>query len=180
LTVTASDVAASFGTPIVIKGTVSDIAAGTNQKEQAARFPNGVPAVSDASQSAWMEYIYMQKPKPTDVTGVPVTISVIDSNGNSRIIGTATTTSSGTYSLSWTPDIPGSYQVIAAFAGTNSYWPSTSQNAFDVTQAAQTPSPYPVTTLPPLEMYIIASVVAIIIAIAIVGVVMVMMLKKRP
>ena len=180
LTVTAPDVAAALGTPIVIKGTVTDIAAGTNQEEQAARFPNGVPVVSDSSQSAWMEYVYMQKPKPTDITGVPVTISVIDSNGNSRIIGTAKTTSSGTYSLSWTPDITGSYQVIATFAGTNSYWPSSSQNAFEVTQSEPTSSPYPVTTLPPIEMYIAAGVAAIIIAIALVGAVIVLMLKKRP
>ena len=35
---------------LVIRGTVTDISAGTKQKEQAARFPNGVPAVSDESQ----------------------------------------------------------------------------------------------------------------------------------
>ena len=54
----------------MIKGTVTDISAGTKQDQQAARFPNGVPAVSDESQSAWMEYVYMQKPRPTNVTGV--------------------------------------------------------------------------------------------------------------
>ena len=62
----------------MIRGTVTDIAAGTQQDEQAARFPNGVPAVSDASQGAWMEYVYMQKPKPTNVTGVPVSLDVVD------------------------------------------------------------------------------------------------------
>ena len=49
--------------------------------------PHGVPAVSDDSMSAWMEYVYMQKPRPTDTIGVPVTISVIDANGNYRQIG---------------------------------------------------------------------------------------------
>ncbi len=39
-----------------------DISAGTKQAEQAARFPNGVPVVADESMSAWMEYVYMQKP----------------------------------------------------------------------------------------------------------------------
>ena len=57
LTVTAPDLASQYGAPVIIRGTVTDIAAGTKQDEQAARFPNGVPAVSDASQSDWMEYV---------------------------------------------------------------------------------------------------------------------------
>ena len=87
LTVTAPDLAASSGQAVVIRGTVTDIAAGTKQEEQAARFPNGVPAVSDASMGAWMEYVFMQKPRPTDITGVPVSIDVVDGNGNFRSIG---------------------------------------------------------------------------------------------
>ena len=90
-TVTAPNIGATTATPIMITGTVTDISAGTKQNQQAADFPNGVPCVSDASQSQWMEYVYMQKPKPTNVTGVPVTLSVIDSNGNYRSIGTTTT-----------------------------------------------------------------------------------------
>ncbi len=35
------------GSSVVIRGTVTDIAAGTAQHEQKARFPSGVPAVSD-------------------------------------------------------------------------------------------------------------------------------------
>jgi hypothetical protein len=164
----------------VIRGTVTDISAGTKQNQQAANFPNGVPCISDASMSQWMEYVYMQKPMPTNATGIPVSIDVIDSNGNYRTIGTATTTSRGTYSLTWTPDIPGDYQVIANFAGTNGYWPSSSQTAFAVMPAAPTASPYPQVVLPPTEMYVIGVGIAIIIAVAIVGVVMVMMFRKRP
>ena len=59
----------------------------------------------------------------------------LDSNGNYRTIGTATTDASGTYSLTWTPDIPGNYTVIATFAGTNGYWPSSAETAFNVMQA---------------------------------------------
>ena len=70
LTVEAPKASIELGRSLVISGMVTDIAAGTKQIEQAARFPNGVPAVSDASQSAWMQYVYMQKPKPTDATGV--------------------------------------------------------------------------------------------------------------
>ena len=167
LTVTAPDVAAASGTPIVIRGTIIDIAAGTTQDEQAARFPNGVPAVSDASQGAWMEYVYMQKPKPTDITGVPITLSVIDSNGNSRNIGMVTSDASGMFTLTWTPDIEGSYTVVANFAGSNSYYPSSAESSFAVQAAVPTPTSQPQIALPPTEMYILAMGIAIIAALAI-------------
>src|SRR5690606_38338630 len=81
-TVTASPKVTTYGSSVLVEGTVIDIAAGTEQNEQAARFPNGVPAVSDESMSAWMQYVYMQKPKPTDVTGVVVELFVLDANNN--------------------------------------------------------------------------------------------------
>jgi len=175
LTVEAPMAGVAQGTSIVIRGRVTDIAAGTEQV--AARFPNGVPAVSDDSMSHWMEYVYMQQPFPTNTTGVPVMVNVIDSNGNYRNIGNATSDSSGMFSLSWTPDIEGAYTVIATFAGSDSYWPSYSETSFVVDAAAPTASPYPVTTMPPTEMYIAGSTVAIIIAIAIVAI---LLLRKRP
>jgi hypothetical protein len=171
-TVSAPDVAASFGTPIVIKGTVTDVSAGTQQATVKADFPNGVPVASDASMSDWMSHVYQQAPFPTNFNGVPVTISVIDSNGNNRIIGTTNTTSAGTYSFTWTPDIPGNYMVIASFAGTNGYWGSSSENAFVVSATAPTATPTPASnlaTMSALTIGIAASVIAIIIAIAIVG-----------
>ena len=177
MTIEAAKQATKVGESIVISGTATDIAAGTKQSEQAARFPNGVPAVSDASQSAWMEYVYMQKPRPADATGVPVTISVVDANGNYREIGTTTTDADGFYSLNWKPDIEGKYTVYASFGGSESYWPSHAVSAFAVDSAPPTPSPYPVTTQPPTDMYIIGSTVAIIIAIALVGL---LILRKRP
>jgi hypothetical protein len=180
LTVTAPLADIALGSGLVIRGTVTDISAGTKQDEQAARFPQGVPAVSDASMSAWMEYIYMQKPKPTNATGVPVSIDVIDANGNYRNIGTTTSDTSGMFSFQWTPDITGKYTVIATFAGSNSYWPSTAETSFAVDPVAPTAAPQPEISLPPTEMYIGAATAAIIIAIAIVGVVMVLMLRKRP
>jgi hypothetical protein len=177
MTVEAPKSAITLGGSLIISGTVTDIAAGTTQKEQAARFPNGVPAVSDASQSAWMEYVYMQKPRPTNTVGVPVTISVVDANGNYRDIGTVTSDSDGFYSLNWKPDIEGKYTVYASFGGSESYWPSHAVSAFAVDSAPPTPSPYPVTTQPPTDMYIIGSTIAIIIAVAIVGL---LILRKRP
>ena len=178
-TVTAPSSGLTFGQPVVIKGTVMDISAGAQQTEQAANFANGLPVASDASMTAWMGYVYQQQPMPTNFTGVPVSIQVVDSNGNFRSIGTATTDSTGSYNLLWTPDISGSYQVIATFQGTKGYWGSYATTAFDVMPAAPTASPYPVTTLPPTETYIAEAAIAIIIAIAIAVVVIVLMLRKR-
>jgi hypothetical protein len=180
LTITGPEISSPLGLPVLLKGTVIDIAAGTKQSEQAARFPNGVPAVSDESMTQWMEYVYMQKPKPTDVTGVPVSIDVVDANGNHRNIGSTTSDSSGTFSYPWTPDIEGKYTVIASFAGSESYWPSSAENSFVVSSAAPTASPYPVANLPPTDMYIAAATAAIIVAIAIGFAITILVLRKRP
>jgi hypothetical protein len=178
-TVQAPMTAITAGNSVVIQGTVIDIAAGTKQNEPAARFPNGVPAVSDASMSAWMEYVYMQKPRPANATGVEVTIDAIDPNGNFIHIGTATSDTSGTFGYAWTtPDVPGKYTIIATFAGSESYWPSYAETYTAISEAPPAPAaPEPAAPLPPYEMYTIGTGVAIIIAVAIVGL---MILRKRP
>jgi outer membrane protein assembly factor BamB len=167
------------GNSVLIEGTVIDIAAGTKQDEQAARFPNGVPAVSDESMSGWMEYVYMQKPKPTDTTGVEVVLSVLDSNNNTREIGKTTSDANGFFSFQWTPDIPGKYTVHANFLGSDSYWPSRAEAAFVVDEAAtpaETPGyPQPIDN----TLTIVGVGIALLIAIAIVGAVMVTMFRKR-
>jgi hypothetical protein len=181
LTVEAPKAAIGLETSLVISGTVTDISAGTKQQEQAARFPNGVPAVSDAAQPQWMEYVYMQKGRPTNTTGVPVSIDVIDSNGNYRNIGTTTSDASGAFSLQWTPDIAGKYTVVATFAGSESYWPSYSETSFAVDPAAATP----VSTVAPgqsvSDMYFVPAVAGIIVAIFVVGAILaILLLRKRP
>ena len=181
LTVTAPNVAVNVGTPLVIRGTITDISAATTQEEQAARFPHGVPAVSDESQSAWMEYVYMQKAKPTDTTGVPVTLSVIDSNGNYRTIGTTSTDSSGMFTYAWAPDIEGSYTVIATFSGSNSYYGSSSESSFYAIAAAATPIPSPEPQSSAVEQYFIPTIAGLFVLIIIVLVMLViMMTRKRP
>ena len=180
-TVSAPDIAASFGTPVVISGTVTDISAGTKQTEQAADFPNGVPCSSDASMTAWMGYVYQQQPIPTNFTGVPVQIYVLDSNGNHRLIGTAMTDTSGTYSLAWTPDIAGNYTVYAQFAGTNGYWPSSAEAGFVVMNAPTatvTPSATPTSVA---DMYFVPAIAGIFVVLIIVLALVVLgMLRKRP
>jgi hypothetical protein len=178
-TVEAPMTAITAGNSVVIRGTVTDISAGTKQKEQAARFPNGVPAVSDASMGDWMEYVYMQKPRPANATGVEVTIDAIDPNNNFIHIGTATSDTSGSFSYAWkTPDVPGKYTVIATFAGTESYWPSYAENAMYVEEVPPaTPPPPAAAPLPPFDLYILIATVVIVIAIAIVGI---LLFRKRP
>jgi hypothetical protein len=178
-TVSAPDVAAAFGTPVVIKGTVTDISAGTKQNQQAADFPNGVPCVSDASMTDWMGYVYQQKPLPADAVGVDVTLSVLDSNDNYRDIGTVTTDVNGFFHYTWTPEIPGDFTVYATFEGTNGYWPSNAVTAFTVMEAPEaTPPP----TAPPAsntDTYVTGFGIGIIIAIIAVGLVIVLVLRKR-
>jgi hypothetical protein len=180
LTVTAPDLAAASGQAVVIKGTVTDISAGTQQSTQAADFPNGVPVASDASMTQWMAYVYQQQGFPANFTGVPVTVSVVDSNGNFRTIGTTTSTSSGTYSLTWTPDIAGDYTVVANFAGTNAYWPSSSMTSFNVAQAHPTIAPTTSPVASNTDTYVLSSAAAIIVVIIIVGAVSILMQRKKP
>jgi outer membrane protein assembly factor BamB len=176
-TVSIQNDAVTLGNSVMIKGTVIDIAAGTKQNEQAARFPHGVPAVSDASMGAWMEYVYMQKPYPTNATGVDVTLDAIDPNGNFIHIGTVTSDTSGMFKKFWTPDVPGEYTVIATFAGTESYWPSYAETAAGVSEAPTvTPPVEQIVQLPPFDLYILIATIAIIIAVAIVGI---LLLRKR-
>jgi outer membrane protein assembly factor BamB len=179
VTVEAPLVSATLGSSITIRGTVTDTSPGTQESELALRFPAGVPAVSDDSMSKWMEYLYMQQARPTDTVGVPVTLSVVDANGNYREIGT-TTTSDGFFSYNWSPDIEGQYIVYASFAGSESYWPSHAMTSFAVDPAPATLEP----TQPPsasiADQYLLPGIAAIIVVIIIVGAAIILVLRKRP
>ncbi len=181
MTVSAPDVSIASGSSISIKGTVTDISAGTKQSVQAAKFPNGVAAVSDASQKQWMEYVYMQKPRPTTVTGVPVTISVVDSNGNYREIGATTSDADGFFSLNWKPDITGQYTVYASFAGSASYWPSHAVTSFAVDPAAATPPPTAAPIQSAADMYFVPAIAGLFVLVIVVAIVLaLLMLRKHP
>lgn len=179
LTVEAPMTSIELGKSLVIRGSVTDIAAGTEQNEQAARFPNGVPAMSDGSMKEWMEYVYMQKPKPTEATGVPVKIEVIDANDNRRTIGTATSDTSGFFTLSWIPDIEGDYKVIATFEGSESYWPSSAETSFVVDPAPAAPAE-PQPEIPSMaDTYFLPSISGMAVMLVIVVVLLVLLLFKK-
>ncbi len=171
------------GSSAIIQGTVMDTSPGTTQLAQAADFPNGVPAVSDASVESWMEYVYEQQAMPTNATGVPVSLDAIDPNGNYIHIGNATSDLRGIFSYAWMPpNVPGKYTIITTFAGSNSYWPSSAETNVVVSAAPATPAPTAVplnesTLESSLMSYVVIASIAIIIAIAIVGL---LLLRKRP
>jgi hypothetical protein len=181
ITVNAPQVGVTTATPVTITGMVTDVSAGAKQEAVAANYPNGLPVVSDASMSSFMETVYMQQPDPHNETGVPITLSVVDANGNYRTIGSTTTDGTGSYGVTWTPDIAGSYTLIATFAGSGAYYGSTAQTHFYAVEAT-TPAP---TTAPPTGNYatttdFILGVAAIIVVLVIIGALIMMMLRRRP
>ncbi len=178
-TVAASPKVSVHGSSVLVEGSVIDISAGTMQDEQAARFPNGVPAMSDASMTDWMGYVYQQKPLPANATGVNVTITVLDPNNNCYNVATATSDTNGFYSATFTPQVPGKYTIFASFTGTNGYWPSQAVTAINVEEAPAATAP---PTAPPAslaDIYFLPMSIIILIAVIVATIVMVLMLRKR-
>jgi len=175
-TVTAPQTAVPAGTTMLIQGSVLD---------QSPAQP-GTPCVSASSMTTMMEYLHKQQPidglwHNETITGVPVKILAIDSNGGVTELGTATSDMSGKYQLTWTPTNADAYKITATFAGDDSYGSSWDETGL-VVGTTSTTSPTTTTTVnmvdftAPLATYIALGVIAIIIAIAIVGV---LILRKR-
>ena len=178
---TATTVTATPGTAnlITIQGTVTDQSPG----QTALGIPEkGTPAISDEYMTPWMNYLFMQDPKPNNATGVPVTVSITDPNHNIIANLNATSDINGVYAISWTPpSITGTYIFTASFAGSNSYYPSRGETGFSVGETTT-----PTTTAVPnanlattadIMTYFIVGVIAMIIAVAIATV---LILRKRP
>jgi len=167
-TVTAPDTSVSLGTPLLIKGTVLD---------QSPAQP-GTPAVSVDSVAAWMEHIHIQRDLPNNLTGVPVTLTAIASDGSVTSIGTTTTNAYyGTFNMPWTPPKQDTYQIVASFGGDASYGSSSAATAVTVGPAPGTPESVEIPEPIDNSMLIIGMGIAIIIAIAIVGVIL--FLRKK-
>ena len=146
-----------------------------------ARFPAGVSGcIRRKPRDLDEESCYMQQPRPTNATGVDIILSVIDPNNNAYQVGTATSDANGNYHMTFAPEVPGEYTLIATFPGSTSYYSSSAETAF-VVEDAPTPSPNAETVQPPpTEMYITGATAAIITAIAIVGALILLTVKKRP
>ncbi len=162
-----------LGESIVIQGTVLDLSLAQ---------PN-TPCVSKDSMTTQMEYLHMQQPiggiwGNETITGVPVTLTALDSNGNYQNIGTVTSNGYyGTFSISWIPPIEGDYTIMATFAGDESYSSSGASTSIFVGPApTAAPTQEPLQLPPDNTMLIIAATVAIIIALAIATI---LLLRKR-
>ncbi len=173
-TVTASPKTTAKGDTVLIEGTVLDQSPGQP----------GTPAVSKESMTLQMEHIHIAQPLDgiyhnETITGVPVSLNAMGSDGSIINIGTVTTNGYyGTFSKAWTPPSEGTYTVMASFAADDSYGSSEAATAITVGPASE-----PITTpeqqtikMPPIELYFIGATAGIIIAIAIVGV---LLLRKR-
>jgi putative pyrroloquinoline-quinone binding quinoprotein len=181
-TISAPQAGISVGTPITITGSVTDVSPGASQSAVAKNFPNGLPCVSEDSMRSFMEAVYEQQPMPHNATGVSVTLSVLDNNGNYRTIGTTTTNALGDYGYTWAPDIPGNYTVYATFPGSAGYYSSSASTFFYASSAHPTEAP----TATPLtgvssENTLVYGIAAIIIVIIIIGAVLaILVTRKRP
>jgi hypothetical protein len=167
-TVSAPQVAITEGTNAIISGTILD---------QSPAQPD-TPCVSKDSMGPWMAYLHMQEPVPNNVIGVPVSIDATDPNGNPLHIADVVSDMSGTFSYTWKPTMVGNYKITATFMGDDSYGSSWAQTYATVSAATgNNTNPGSSTSninindvVGPLSMYIVAGVIAIIIAIAIVGI----------
>ena len=167
-TVSAPQTAITKGQSVIITGTVLDQSPGQ---------PN-TACVSKESMTQWMEYLHMQAQIPMDVIGVPVSIDVTDPNGNAFHIADIMSDMSGTFGYTWTPDIQGQYKVTATFTGDDSYGSSWAQTYVSVVEATSpSPTSTQTITMPPFELYVVGTGIAVIVVVLIVGL---LTLRKRP
>lgn len=166
-TITAPSIAIPLGNSLEITGTVTD------QSPGAAK---GAACVSEQDMEQWMEYLFEQQPLSGHPTGVPVTISVVEPNGNTQTIGTVTSDgANGLYHMMWTPTVSGEYTIVASFGGSTSYYGSYAQTAIGVSPSTQQAS----STTPSTTMDIILAAVAIIIVIIVVAIVAIVLSRRR-
>lgn len=167
-TIQTPTTAITHGQTVVLQGSVLDLSPAQP----------GTPCVSADSMGGWMEYLHQQQPIPANVTGVPVSLDAMDQDGQSIHVATVYTDMSGTYSYMWRPDTAGKYLVTATFMGDDSYGSSYAQAAVGVVEASETPPPSTSTlVMPPLELYFAGTAAAVILAVAIVGL---LILRRKP
>jgi hypothetical protein len=170
LTVEKALMATELGSAVTIQGTIMDVSPGTEDIDLRMRFPNGVPAVSDASQSEWMRYVYKEYPMPM-VTGVDVAFELVTPSGDYQQLGRTTSDSYGNWAFAWCPEETGTYTIIATFEGSGAYYGSTQTSYLTVVEAGAmepTPTDVDLTSLEEgqsnIMTYILVILVIVIIA----------------
>jgi hypothetical protein len=132
-----------------------------------------------------MEYLHMQMPiggiwQNETITGVPATLTALDSDGAVIDIGTVTTNGYyGTFSYTWTPPKEGTYEIIASFAGDESYGNSAASTAVSVGPAVAEIT-IPEQVAPPDYSTLLYGILsAVVIAIVLAAVAVIVSLRKR-
>jgi hypothetical protein len=116
-TVEGPKTAVPKGSAVMITGTVLDLSPAQP----------GTPCVSDDSMDIQMGYLHMQYPigglyNDQVIDGVEVMLTAFDEAGNYIDIGTTTTNGYyGSFGHAWTPPDEGTYEILAQFAGSESY-----------------------------------------------------------
>ena len=151
---------------VMIQGTVTDQSPGAP----------GTPAVSDASQTQWMEYLYMNKPMPINATGVTVHLQAMKSDGTVIDITHVTTDIMGHYEYIWCPPAEDTYKILATFEGSNSYWTSSGQCALGAIAVLPTASP---PAAAPDNTPIFAGIIAAVVIAILIGILNLIMLRRR-
>jgi hypothetical protein len=182
-TVSAPQTVPAQGASIMITGTVTD------QSPSGKRNVNGfvdvplagTPAISDESMDGWMEHLYQNRPAPANTTGVNVSLDTIDPNGNYIHIGDVKSDKTGTYGYKFTPEVAGTYEIIATFAGSKAYGPSEARTYMAVGEPTATPAQTATPQPSVADLYFVPATIGIIAAIAIVGAILgALLLRKHP
>jgi len=134
-TVSAPQLAVPLGQKVLLTGSILDLSPAQP----------GAPCVSKESVAAQMEHIHLQSSiggvlGDVMMIGVPVSIDVLDPNGNYYNIGTVTSDGySGTFAFDgWTPKVAGLYTITATFMGDESYGSSFATTYLTVAESLDT------------------------------------------
>jgi hypothetical protein len=181
-TVTASPKVATYGSSVLVEGTVTDqTSTGRRNVNNVLEFAlKDSPAISDADMQAWMQYKFMGQAFPTDAKGVEVVVSVLDPNGNYYEVGRTTSDVNGFYSMAFAPEVPGEYTVFAAFAGSKSYYGSQGVTAMNVEEtSAATAQPIALKESVADTYFLPVSISLFVVIMVVLSLLVLLLLKKR-
>jgi hypothetical protein len=174
-TVTASEKTIAKGASVLIEGTVLDQSPGQP----------GTPCVSKDSMTLMMEHLHIAQPLNgiygnETITGVPVVLTAIGSDGSVIDIGSTTTNGYyGTFSYVWTPPNEGMYTITASFAADDSYGSSSAATGLSVGPAVE-PITFPEQPVPvDYSMLLYGILAAVVVAIILAIVAIFVVFKKR-
>lgn len=147
--VTVSPKVVVGGSDVLIEGKVTDQSSGQP----------GTPAVSDEDMGVYMAHLLQQQALPTHVRGVPVHLTAHSESGSTINIGTVVSDAYGTFEYKWTPPSEGTYKIIAAFAGSDSYGDSSATTSLAV--SAQPEVTEEAATYTAIDIVLIVAVVVV-------------------